>query len=76
MNAQKQIAAVFPGDLDAFAKGYEIIAPARHVGFDAGHCRKLCRKLPADGQNKVKNNVNLDEPVLPDDILVIPKSFF
>lgn len=29
-----------------------------------------------DGQSKSRDNVSLDEPLLPDDILVIPKSFF
>jgi len=28
------------------------------------------------GQNQVRDKVGLDEPVLPDDIIVIPKSFF
>ena len=29
-----------------------------------------------DGQNSARDNVSLEEPVLPDDILVVPKSFF
>ncbi len=35
---------------------------------------KIIRKI--NGEEKVLEKVNMDEPVLPDDVIVVPESFF